>query len=80
MYFFALGIIEGIPVSTYSEDKKKKIPGIITSISGDSITRTKFAISINVQFMEPLRGSDLRYYSSGSYSLKEFKKNIKFAV
>lgn len=62
----------------YSEDKQKKIKGVITSFDGGSITKNKFYFDININWLEPTQGNDSRFYSTASYDLKSFHKEISF--
>lgn len=84
IYFFFWKLwmrFNGIKVGTffeeYSHQKNKYIKGVVTSLSGCSITTKKFGFDINISWLEPCRGFDSRYFTSGSYSYKDTIKKLK---
>ena len=84
IYFFFWKLImrsKGIKIGTffveYSEQKHKDIKGVVTSLSGDSITKNKFGFDININWLEPLEGYDSRCYTFGSYRYKDTVKKLR---
>jgi hypothetical protein len=43
------------------------VSGRIGDFDGESVTKHKFDITIQIKWNEPLRGNDKRYYSEGWY-------------
>jgi len=71
------GIKKGTFFSIYSEEKKRNIQGVVTSLSGESIDKNQFCCDINIIWLEPLQGNDTRYYSGGSYSYKDAVNKLR---
>lgn len=75
---YFLGVKKGVFVEEYSDHKQKFITGVITHLTCESITKNKCGFDIQVKWFEPFQGNDYRYYSDGSYSLKDFNRKIYF--
>lgn len=69
---FLQGIRKGSHVKFFSKDKDRFIYGLVTGFTGDSISDKSYTFDIQVHFLEPLQGNDIRYYSSGAYSREQF--------
>jgi len=72
-----IGIKKGTFLLQWVPEKNKHITAVITSLSGESATKTKLGLDINIHWLEPIKGHDSRYYTSGSYSYSDIKKNFK---
>lgn len=66
----------GTFVSEYESDKKKDIKGVIIRLTGDSVTKSIYSFSAEIQWFEPFQGTDYRYFCTGSYDQKSFKDKI----
>lgn len=72
------GIRKNRKVYYWSNNKRKVIPGRISSVSGESINETQFHEVITVKFDEPTMGRDPRYYKQGTYDYDQFKSLFHF--
>lgn len=72
-YAWLIGIKSGKNVFIYSKDKNKLIKGVVSSIGGESVTKSIFGFDVNINWNEPLTGEDPRYHSYGSYKFKDVR-------
>lgn len=73
------GIKKGAFVTIRSTKKKRQIKGVISQLVGESVTKKEFGFDIYIDWLEPLRGNDSRFFSCGAYGYKGFlRNNIKF--
>lgn len=77
IWMYLNGITPGTFFLEYSEEKGRNIKGVVTSLNGESVTTKKFGFDIYIDWLEPLKGFDSRYYSCGSYSYKDVVNKLR---